>query len=88
MSVTFCFSVQTRAEPSALPRVLEVFAAMGHVPERCHGQRLAGDELVVDLQLAGVSAAEAAHLAKRLGRIVGVESVLWSAKRVAGRAGP
>lgn len=83
MSATYCFSVHAQASPSALPRVLEVFALMGHVPERCHSHRIPGDELVVDLQLAGVTAAEAAHLAKRLGRIVGVESVLWSAKRAA-----
>ncbi|MCS6780294.1 MAG: hypothetical protein NZ555_11400 [Geminicoccaceae bacterium] len=80
MPSTYCFSVHTEATPSALPRVLEVFALMGHVPERCHSERVSGDELVVDLQLAELTAAEAAHLAKRLGRIVGVESVLWSAR--------
>ncbi len=80
MSQTFCFSVHADATPSALPRVLEVFALMGLVPERCHADR-AADELVVDLQLADLIAAEAAHLAKRLGRIVGVLGVLWSERR-------
>lgn len=80
MSQTFCFSVHADPSPSVLPRVLEVFALMGLVPERCHADRTAG-ELVVDLQLADLTAAEAAHLAKRLGRIVGVLGVLWSERR-------
>lgn len=81
MSQTFCFSVHADPSPSALPRVLEVFALMGLVPERCHSQLGPADELVVDLQLAGLTAAEAAQLAKRLGRIVGVLGVLWSERR-------
>ena len=39
MSTTYCFSVHTDAEPSALPRVMEVFARLGHVPTRCHVER-------------------------------------------------
>jgi acetolactate synthase regulatory subunit len=80
MSTTFCFSVHADATPATLPRVLEVFALRGLVPERCHADR-AVDELVVDLQLAELTATEAAHLAERLGRIVGVLGVLWSERR-------
>ncbi len=83
----YCFSVHAEASPSALPRVVEVFALHGHVPSRCHA-RLdgAGDdaaELVVDLQMAGISAQDAALIAKRLGRCVMVRDVLWSEKRAA-----
>ena len=39
MSTTYCFSVHADAEPSALPRVMEVFARLGHVPTRCHVER-------------------------------------------------
>jgi hypothetical protein len=63
--------------------VVEVFALHGHVPCRCHAQ-LAGpgrDEMVVDLQMADVTADQAALLAKRLGRVVTVRTVLWSEKR-------
>jgi hypothetical protein len=85
MSGTFCFSVHADASPSTLPRVVEVFALHGHVPARCHAQRagVTGEELVVDLQMGGITAAEAALLAKRLGRVVSVQDVLWSEKQIA-----
>jgi len=80
---TFCFSVHSDAVPSALPRVLEVFALYGYVPEQCHASRAgpAADELVVDLQMTGIDAGQATLLAKRLGRVVSVSSVLFSEKR-------
>lgn len=83
MPATFCFSVHTDAEPSALPRVMEVFAVYGHVPARCHVERggPAGQDLVIDAQLEGLCQAEAAQVAKRLGRVISVVQVLWSEKR-------
>ncbi|MCS6878024.1 MAG: hypothetical protein N2038_00275 [Geminicoccaceae bacterium] len=85
MATTFCFSVHAHASPSALPRILDAVALCGLVPARCHAQLdpFEEDSLVVEFQLAGLSAREAAGLARRLGRIVGVESVLWSEKRAA-----
>lgn len=85
MSPVFCFSVHADASPSVLPRVLEVFALHNFVPERCHCQRSgrSGEDLVIDVQLGGVTAGEAAAVAKRLGRVVDVMSVLWSEKRSA-----
>jgi len=80
MSATFCFSVQADAEPSALPRVMEVFALYGHVPARCHVERGAAGDLMVDAQLDGLGRDEAALVAKRLGRVVSVVGVLWSEK--------
>ena len=85
MPSVYCFSVRAEATASTLPRVVEVFALHGHVPRSCHahvGGR-GSDELVVDLQMAGITAAEAALLAKRLGRVIAVQSVLWSEKRAA-----
>lgn len=91
-SGVYCFSVQAEASPSTLPRVVEVFALHGHVPSRCNA-RLAGPAgaddhplLVVDLQMPGISAREADLLAKRLGRVVSVQGVLWSEKRTAAAA--
>jgi hypothetical protein len=83
MSATFCFSVHADAEPSALPRVMEVFTLHGHVPSRCHVERggPGGEELVIDAQLDGLLPGEAARVAKRLGRVVSVAQVLWSEKR-------
>lgn len=85
MSSAYCFSVHADASPSTLPRVIEVFALHGHVPMQCHAT-LEGElrqELVVDLQMAGITAQEAGLLAKRLGRIVCVRNVLWSERRKA-----
>ena len=85
MSSVYCFSVHAEASPSALPRVVEVFALHGFVPSRCHAQRVGrdGEELVVDLQMNGLCAEQAVLLAKRLGRVVSVSNVLWSEKRAA-----
>lgn len=82
MSATFCFSVHADADPSVLPRVMQVFALYGHVPARCHAERAGTDgaDLVVDAQLEGVTAAEAALVAKRLGKVISVMQVLWSEK--------
>lgn len=79
---TFCFSVHSDAEPGTLPRVLEVFALHGFVPDQCHATRCGdgGGELVVDLQMQGLDHAAAALLAKRLGRVVAVSTVLFSEK--------
>jgi hypothetical protein len=83
MSATFCFSVHTDAEPSALPRVMEVFALYGHIPARCHIECSGpeGRDLVIDAHLEGLCPSEAALVAKRLGRVVTVMQVLWSEKR-------
>ena len=88
MSQTFCFSVQAEACPSALPRVLEVFALYGSVPDHCYTQ-LAGksrEELVVDVQMSDLDTDTAERIARRLGRVVSVQNVLWSAKRSAAAA--
>lgn len=84
MSATFCFSVHAAAEPSALARVMEVFAVYGHVPTRLHVERngAAGDgDLLIDSQLEGLTQEEALLVAKRLGRVISVMQVLWSEKR-------
>jgi hypothetical protein len=80
-----CFSVLTTADPSALPRILEVFSVFGLVPSRCHSARDAAAEpqLVVDLQIEDLAPGEAERLARRLGRVVTVTQVLWSEKRQA-----
>jgi acetolactate synthase regulatory subunit len=79
---TFCFSVHSDADPAALPRVLEVFALHGFVPDQCHASRTSGQpgDLVVDLQMSEINADQAALLAKRLGRLVCVTGVLFSEK--------
>ena len=83
MSATYCFSVHTDAEPSALPRVMEVFARLGHVPSAlpCRARHHAALELVIDAQLDQLARGEAEHVARCLDRVVSVVQVLWSEKR-------
>ena len=80
-----CFSVSSTADPSALPRIFEVFSLFGLVPSRCHSARHDDDpeQLVVDLQVDGLPEGEAQRLVKRLGRVVTVTRVLWSERRAA-----
>lgn len=80
---TDCFSVFSLADPSTLPRVLEVFSLHGLVPSACHSVREEPDQLVIDVQIAGLTAAQAEQLARRLGRVITVTQVLWSEKRLA-----
>ena len=78
-----CFSVFSAADPSALPRILEVFSLYGLVPTRCHSAPAETDpgQLVVDVQVAGLPFGHAALRAKRLGRVITVTQVLWSEKQ-------
>ena len=88
MSQTFCFSVHAEACPSALPRVLEVFSLFGSVPDHCYSQ-LSGkcrDEMVVDVQMSQLDLETAERIARRLGRVISVQSVLWSEKLSAAAA--
>ena len=75
-----CFSVFATADPSALLRVLEVFSLFGLIPDRCHSSRLESgpDQLVIDIQAAGLPAGRAVQLARRLERVITVTQVLHS----------
>jgi acetolactate synthase small subunit len=75
-----CFSVFAAADPSALLRVLEVFSLFGVIPERCHSCRLEADQdqLVIDIQAAGLPSGRAAQLVRRLDRVITVTQVLHS----------
>jgi hypothetical protein len=76
----WCFSVLAAAEASVMPRVLAEFAKRGLCPLRFDGA-VAGDDLVIDVQVAGLDAAAAGHVADRLRGAVHVERVLTAVKR-------
>jgi hypothetical protein len=80
---TVCFAISARAEPAVMPRVLEPFAKRGLVPTRWHAVCGAGDELTIDLQVAGLDPGLVELIAASLRQIVGVESVLTAEKRYA-----
>jgi hypothetical protein len=81
MSQTYCFSVQAEASPAALPRVLDVFALHGSVPDQCYTQRAGAGDLVIEVQMSDIDADAAERIARRLQRVISVQGVLWSAKR-------
>jgi len=79
---TYCFSVRADAEPSVLPRLLELFTKRGLIPaalhSRCHDQ--ANGALQVDIEAAGLEWDLADYLQRCMRQIVGVELVLVSKK--------
>lgn len=80
-----CFSVFSAADPSTLPRVLEVFSLHNLIPTSCHSTRLESDDdqMVIDIQISGLPPGHADQLARRLNRVITVTQVLWSEKRLA-----
>ena len=77
-----CFSVFSTADPSAQPRIFEVFSLHGLIPSRCHSACLDRDEdqLVIDIQVSELPNGLADQLARRLRRVITVTEVLWSQK--------
>ncbi len=77
-----CYCVEGEADPGLLPRVLELFAKRGLVPERFFAQpsRHGSAGLMIDLQVRGFSAAERELVASCLRQIPLVWTVLTSEK--------
>ena len=78
-----CFSVQARAEPGVMPRVVELFAKRGLVPRLWHSAA-AGTALTIDVQIGGLGRDTVDYIAHCLRQIVGVEAVLTTERRAAG----
>jgi acetolactate synthase small subunit len=77
-----CFSIQALAEPTVMPRVLELFAKRGLIPSRWHSD-LGGrrqDELTIDFQVSGLTRDKADLIAHAIRQFVSVSSVLTSEK--------
>ena len=81
--VTVCFSVQARAEPGVMPRVVELFAKRGLVPQKWHSTA-AGPALTIEVQMSGLGPDLTGYIARSMRQIVGVESVLTSETRRSG----
>ena len=78
-----CFSVQARAEPGVMPRIVELFAKRGLVPQKWHSSA-SGEALTIDVQMAGLGHDLAAYIARCMRQIIGVETVLTSETRPSG----
>lgn len=74
-----CFSVHAWADPGAMPRVLEVFAKESLTPTRWTSA-VDRDQLVMDIQMAGLPADRAEYFANVIRRMPMVDAVLTSAK--------
>jgi len=77
-ATTLWFSVQARAEPGVMPRLIELFSKRGLVPQSWRSLR-SGPVLAIDLEIAGLDTDLALYIARSMRQIVGVESVLTSA---------
>lgn len=72
------FSVQARAEPGILPRLLELYAKRGLVPRRWLSATGGPEDrtLTIDIEIAGLERETIDYLAACMRQIVGVETVL------------
>ncbi len=74
-----CFSVHAVVDPGAMPRVLHVFAKENLTPTRWTSV-VEADQLVIDIQMAGLAAERAEYFANVIRRMPIVRAVLTSAK--------
>jgi hypothetical protein len=73
--VTVAFTLQARAEPGVMPRVVELFAKRGLVPQKWLSTA-AGTALTIDVQVSGLDRDLGDYIARCMRQIVGVETVL------------
>jgi len=69
------FSVHARAEPGVMPRIVELFAKRGLVPEKWSSS-VSPAGLTIDLQMLGLGGDLTGYIARCMRQIIGVESVL------------
>jgi acetolactate synthase small subunit len=81
--LTVCFSLLARAEPGVLPRVVELFAKRGLVPQEWHSTA-AGSALTIEVQMSGLDRDLAGYIARSMRQVIGVETVLTSETRRSG----
>lgn len=78
-----CFSLVCAADPGAMPRVLELFAKRGLVPDSWISRRTGPDELSIDFQLEGLDWDVADVMANQMRQMVSVQTVLISRRHMA-----
>lgn len=81
-----CFSLTCAADPGAMPRVLELFAKRGLVPDSWISRRTGPDELSIDFQLEGLDWDIADVMAHQMRQMVSVQTVLISRRHLADSA--
>jgi hypothetical protein len=81
--LSVCFSLEARAEPGVMPRVVELFAKRGLIPQKWHSSTSC-DALTIDVQMGGLDRDLAGYIARCMRQITGVETVLTSEIRPSG----
>lgn len=72
-----CYAVQAFPEPGVMPRLMELFAKRGLVPQRWHSTLVASEDcLVIDIEVAGLEPDTAEYVARCMAQIGGVRMVL------------
>ena len=72
---TAWFSVHARPEPGVMPRILELFAKRGLVPQHCLGTA-SETVLTIEVRIGGLGRELADYIARCIRQITGVEAVL------------
>ena len=70
-----CFSLRAVAEVGVLARVVQQLARRSLLPLRWHST-MAGEHLLLDIQIAGLGEEAGERLAESLRQVVGIEEVL------------
>lgn len=78
-----CFSVSGMADPGLMPRIMELWAKRGLVPDRWHGGRTGpgGCDVYIDIETSELDHELARQIAEAMRCIFGVSQVLVSEKR-------
>src|SRR5262245_1168004 len=74
-SLTVSFALHARPEPGVMPRVLELFAKRGLVPQKWYSTASAS-ALTIYVQMGGLDRDVADYIARCMRQITGVETVL------------
>lgn len=72
--LSVCFSIRALAEPGVMPRILELFAKRGLVPQRCIGA-VSDAGLGIEVEMTGLERDVAEYIARCMRLIHGVETV-------------
>jgi hypothetical protein len=82
-SAVHCFSVRAVADPGMMPRLMELWAKRGLLPDRWHGVRdeVGGTYVDIDIESGEIDHALATQMAAVMRAMFGVSQVLVSEKR-------
>lgn len=80
-----CFSVSGMADPGLMPRIMELWAKRGLMPDRWYGGRTGpdGSDVYIDIETSDLDHGRAIQIAKAMRCIFGVSQVQVSEKRFA-----